>query len=226
MKLFTIGCSFSEGAGLDSDTDRYSYILGNKLLNVTNYNLAMAGTSNDYIFRKVFEIIENDFKKDDIFIIQWTHFIRVELMQKYNDINLYYNPPAKFESNFDKKMINGSVDFESKNIEKSIVNNIDGKNLKHIKDYVANFLNEDYQYTKTKNYIKSLYSYLELNGYKHLHFFGWDSCIIDGISDNSKFIKESFGGYTDTIGMEHPDKTAHFIWANLLYDKCKELKYI
>jgi hypothetical protein len=225
MKLFVIGCSFSEGSGLENANDKYSYSLANRL-QIQNYNLAISGTSNDYIFRKTFELLENVIHKDDIIIIQWTHFIRFELMQKYKNINLYCNPPANLEVNSDKILINDCVDFENKNIEKSILNEIDKKNSKYIKEYIVNFLNEDYQYKKTKNYIKSLYSYLELNGYKHLHFFGWDDCIINEVLDNKKFINKSFGGYTKTLGTEHPDKNAHDIWSNVLYNKLEELKYM
>ena len=43
---------------------------------------------------------------------------------------------------------------------------------------------------------------------------------------NDKFLKESFGEFTNTIGLEHPDKNAHIIWADFLYEKIKEFKYI
>ena len=80
-------------------------------------------------------------------------------------------------------------------------------------------------YFKGKNYIKSLYAYLELNGYKHLHFFGWDNCIV---SDNEiinypNFLKETFGGYTKTTGSNHPNKEGHEMWANFLSNKLQTL---
>ena len=89
------------------------------------------------------------------------------------------------------------------------------------KKFIGYFLDENYQINKTKNYIKSLYSYLELNGYKHLHFFGWDNCIISDseILNYKKFLNKSFGGYTDTMGNEHPNKTGHSKWSSFLLTK-------
>lgn len=225
MRLFVIGCSFSEGAGLKEVNDRYSRLLGNTL-KINNYNIALSGSSNDYIFRKVFELLENSITKNDILIIQWTHFIRIELNHKYENINLYYNPPASLNASMDKIFNNNSVNFSHKKIDTNVIDEIDNKNQKYINDYILNFLNPEYQYNKTKNYIKSLYSYLELNEYKHLHFFGWDKCIIEEVLNYPKFINESFGGYTNTIGTEHPDKSGHDMWSNVLYNKLKELNYI
>ena len=89
-------------------------------------------------------------------------------------------------------------------------------------------INKTNEINKTKNYIKSLYSYLELNGYKHLHFFGWDNCIISDseILNYKKFLNKSFGGYTDTMGNEHPNKTGHSKWSSFLLTKIEELNYI
>ena len=40
------------------------------------------------------------------------------------------------------------------------------------------------------------------------------------------FLKETFGGYTNTPGNDHPNKEGHEIWANLLSNKLEELNYI
>jgi hypothetical protein len=69
---------------------------------------------------------------------------------------------------------------------------------------------------------------LELNGYKHLHFYGWDNCIIpdNEILNYPNFLKETFGGYTNTTGNDHPNKEGHENWANLLSNKLEVFKYI
>jgi hypothetical protein len=61
-----------------------------------------------------------------------------------------------------------------------------------------------------------------------LHFFGWDSCIVtdNEILNYPNLLKETFGGYTNTIKNDHPNKEAHAIWANLLSNKLQTLNYI
>ncbi|MFN9897468.1 MAG: hypothetical protein ACK55Z_01470, partial [bacterium] len=64
--------------------------------------------------------------------------------------------------------------------------------------------------------------------YKHLHFFGWDNCMISDneISNYPNFLKETFGGYTKTTENEHPNKEGHEMWANFLSNKLQTLNYI
>jgi hypothetical protein len=101
------------------------------------------------------------------------------------------------------------------------------KNKKNLEDYSLKFLDEDYQLNTTINYINALYTYLEYFGYKHLHLFGWDKCIIESVFDNKpNFIKESFGGYTKTTNNHHPDKKGHDDWAKFLNEKIVEFKFI
>ena len=42
---------------------------------------------------------------------------------------------------------------------------------------------------------------------------------------NEKYLKESFGDYTNTTNNEHPNTEAHKIWADYLYEKIIELNY-
>jgi hypothetical protein len=92
---------------------------------------------------------------------------------------------------------------------------------------IQKVLDENYQLNTTINYINALYTYLEYFGYKHLHFFGWDKCIIESVFDNkSNFIKESFGGYTNTTNNHHPDKKGHKAWAEFLNKKIIEFKFV
>jgi hypothetical protein len=67
MKLFTIGCSFTEGQELKNmKMECYTHVLAEKL-NLKYFNFGACGASNDYIFRKVFELINsNTLQSDDI----------------------------------------------------------------------------------------------------------------------------------------------------------------
>ncbi len=232
MKLFSFGCSFTEGQGLKKPEEKeYTKILAEKI-GIKHYNYGGAGMSNDYVYRKIFETTQKQISKEDIIIIQWTHYIRKELKFKYNNKNYYHILPYGYYPFRDKVYIkkydgikteytdyeNISLDFglEQKKIEEINKNFIDECNLK--------ILDNDYQLETTLNYIKGLYSYLELNGYKHLHFFGWDECILP--IDYNKILKVSFGGYTHTIKPNHPNQNQHIIWADYLYDELKKLNYI
>jgi hypothetical protein len=232
MKLFTFGCSFTEGQGLNKPDEKEYAILLSEKFGIKYYNYGAAGMSNDYVYRKVFETIEKQISKEDIIIIQWTHYIRKELKFKYNDKNYYHILPYGYYPFRDKihiKKYDGikseytdyddtSIDFglEQKKIEKINKNFID--------EYNSKILDEHYQFETTLNYIKGLYSYLELNGYKHLHFFGWDDCIIS--TNYDKILKESFGGYTNTEGSQHPNQNQHIIWADYLCKELIKLNYI
>jgi hypothetical protein len=227
MKLFTFGCSFTEGQGLKpwSDEKPYPELLSEKI-GIEHYNFGSAGMSNDYVYRKTFEAIEKYIRKEDIIIIQWTHYIRKELKFKYNDKNFFIISPNGNAYPFRDKIlykIHKNVQtekFDISEVEKTIQN----LNKNFMDEYNSKMLDNDYQIETTLNYIKGLYSYLELNGYKHLHFFGWDDCVLP--INYNKILKETFGGYTNTPGSEHPNQNQHIIWADYLYKELIKLKYI
>lgn len=235
MKLFTIGCSFTEGQDLKKQSiESYPHILAKKL-ELEYYNFGAAGASNDYIFRKIFELINsNIITKKDIIVIQWTHFLRKELPIKHKKYNFFNYLPNSFHTYDDKKITKMDGNIESvQNTNKDIEGidkikiEIEKTNKEILEKYVINFIQEEYQLNTTKNYINSLYTYLEYLGYKHIHFFGWSGCIIDSIFDKkANFIKESFGEYTSTKGNEHPNKKGHEKWANFLYNKINEFNYL
>jgi len=231
MKLFTIGCSFTEGQGLKNHKiECYSHQLSEKL-NLKYYNFGSSGASNDYIFRKIFELIENNtISKEDIIVIQWTHYNRKELPVIYKKRNWYHYAPNTYFPMWDKQISNDylNVQPEYMGIElQSEMHELKDKNSKLLDTYSFNFLHNEYQKTTTKNYIKALYTYLEHFRYKHLHFFGWGDCVIDGIIENkSLLLKENFGEFTNTIGNEHPNKEGHLKWAEHLHQKLKENNYI
>lgn len=231
MKLIAIGCSFTEGQGLEYHVwESYPHLLA-KRLKIEYFNFGSCGESNDYIFRKIFELIRsNTISKDDIIIIQWTHYMRKELPTTYNGREWYqvapYGTPLSDktilkldnEETVMGKYYNEDLSEDFKKIQ--------SKNQKLINNYTLNFIDTDYQLNTTINYIESLYTYLEHFGYKHLHFFGWDTCIVPNTFDKSNFLKETFGGYTKTIAKDHPNKIQHKQWANYLYNKIKEHKFL
>lgn len=233
MKLFTIGCSFTEGQGLKNQaTECYSNCLA-KTLKLEHYNFGASGMSNDYIFRKIFELLNSKtITKNDIILIQWTHFLRKELPFVNKDKKWFHSIPNSLHAYSDKIIVNKGNDssvqneyiYEDTDTERK---RIESKNKKNLEDYSLKFLDEDYQLNTTINYINALYTYLEYFGYKHLHFFGWDKCIIESIFDNkTNFIKESFGGYTNTTNNHHPNKKGHETWAEFLNEKIVEFKFI
>ena len=64
MKLFTFGCSFTEGQGLKKPEEKeYTKILAEKI-EIEYFNFGAAGMSNDYVYRKTFETIEKYIKKE------------------------------------------------------------------------------------------------------------------------------------------------------------------
>jgi hypothetical protein len=231
MKLITVGCSFTEGQGLEFQSfECYTTKLAEQL-NLKYYNFGLCGASNDYIFRKVFELIEtNVITKEDIIVIQWTHYNRKELPIVYQDRKWYYYPPNGHIPTRDKMIYSEylGVQHEYYHIDtQSEMYKLRDKNMKLLDLYTFNFLQDEYQQTTTKNYINSLYTYLEHMGYNHLHFFGWKNCIIDGVSENKPlFLKENFGEFANITGNEHPNKIGHEEWAKFLNEKIVEFKFI
>jgi hypothetical protein len=230
MKLFTIGCSFTEGQELEKPkTECYAHQLAEKL-NLEYFNFGACGASNDYIFRKVFELINsNTLQSDDIIIIQWTHYNRKELPVMFNDKEWYHYLPNSFHAYQDKTILRQGKNL---NVQNQYMNHdlhndrieLESKNKKALDEYIVSFLQEEYQKNTTINYINALYTYLEHFGYNHLHFFGWDRCIINSVYDNGHcFLNKSFGGYTDTLLNNHPDKESHSRWAHLLFEKLNEI---
>jgi len=238
MKLYSVGCSFTEGQGLENwQKENYTKLLSDKH-KVDYYNFGNSGASNDYIFRKVFEILNGEFNKEDILIIQWTNYIRMELPRTYDNREWYFTIPSSlqptsdkvlkdinFNGTISKHVMNQNTDYQKTDETTKKLIELHNNDFKKLTAY---FLNTKYQINKTKNYIKALYSYLELNGYKHLHFYGWDNCIIadNEILNYTNFLNQTFGGYTKTTGNGHPNKEGHEIWANFLSNKLEEFKYI
>ena len=82
--VFSIGCSYTGGTGLDLQThktERFSYKLSQRLDAHLDINQAMGGGSNQRIFRKVIDWVSNNPKilKHTLFLVQWTYAGRNEL---------------------------------------------------------------------------------------------------------------------------------------------------
>lgn len=230
MKLYTFGCSFTAGVGLETPTTTaYPSILGNKI-GIKNINFGIPGSSNDSIFRTTFDSLKNYIKKDDLIVIQWTHYIRKEIPIFYDNKRFeIYAPSCLYPIEpgiLDIKENRVKSKYLGKNNDKIRLEIVD-KYKAFFNQYIEKALQEDYQIQTTENYIHSLYNYLEYGGYNHLHFFGWDSCKTPYNFDYSKIIQnETFGGYTNTIGNDHPNEEGHEMWAEFMYKKIKELNYI
>ena len=230
MKLFVIGCSFTEGQGLKNQSaEAYATKLGKKL-KLEYFNYGAIGMSNDYIFRKIFELINsNVITKEDILIIQWTHYMRKELPIIHNGRKWYHTIPNSMHAYEDMIMhdLDGHKFAKGEHLNQNLGDDrieIESKNKKILEEYILKFINEDYQLNTTTNYINSLYAYLEYFNYNHLHFFGWKQCIIKSVLQNkSNFLKETFATYTNTSTnsyiASHPDKEGHENWSDFLYEK-------
>ena len=225
MKLVTVGCSFTAGLGVDREKN-YTSVLST-LLNFEYDNWGAAGHSNQYIFRKTIQLLEN-FNEDDILIVQWTNPNRDEIIT--NEGYLFFPPFSDWcsleflygrnpQPGLEKVGIFNKDEFEKDIIKKK-------KTL--VDNYSTNFYNNDYQKELSFCFQYSLYGLLKSKNIKFLMFFGWDfetKKEILALTDNN-FLNENFGKFTNTPGMEHPNEEGHKNWAEYLYKKIKEFNYI
>lgn len=231
MKLYSVGCSFTEGQGLHRQAfEAYTTKLAEKI-DIEFFNFGNCGASNDYIFRKAFELINsNTIKKEDIIIVQWSHYMRKEIPTIVDKKKFYHSIPTSYHANTDKEIFKKHKVVQNQYLEEDLAElskKIELENKEILDLIILKFLHEDYQKNSTINYINSLYTYLEHFGYKHIHFFGWDECVIESVfNKKEKFIKETFGDHAKIIGREHPDSKSHKSWAEVLYKKAKELNYL
>jgi hypothetical protein len=243
MKIVSVGCSFTEGAGVGRPNSFTKYLAD--LCNCTYNNFGESGHSNQYIFRKVIELIKN-WNNDDILLIQWTNPWREEIIT--NEGFLFYPPYTNWFSlryfcesdNIDEGLIKKGI-LEKKDIfEKKVL-----KEKSHsVSEYSDNFFNEKYLDELSFCFQLSLYGLLEILNIKYIMFFGWDFYSYDKQKEifnytNEKFLKQSFGNHANIVNnynkiekinkdrsVEHPDLNGHINWANHLYNKCKEFNYV
>ena len=225
MKLYSVGCSFTEGGGIGRKNS-YTKQLAD-LLNCEYDNFGESGHSNLYIFRKAIELVKN-WNKEDILIIQWTSPIRQELVS--SDGYMFYPPNNGFVSL--SYLYGQNVKHELKVLglnNEEVEKEIHKKYLPILTEHSENFINEKYQYEISFGYQIALFNLLENLGYKHIHFFGWEEgCKIENVYNfvNEKFLNDSFQKYTNTNINEHPNLQAHIEWSKYLFDNFKNFKYI
>lgn len=225
MKLYSVGCSFTEGGGVGR-ANTYTRHLAD-LLNCEYDNFGESGHSNLYIFRKTIELVKN-WNKEDILIIQWTSPIRQELIS--SDGYMFYPPNNGFVSL--SYLYGQNVKHELQVLglnNEEVEKEIHKKYLPMLTEHSENFINEKYQYEISFGYQIALFNLLENLGYKHIHFFGWEEgCKIENIYNfaNEKFLNDSFQKYTNTNINEHPNVQAHIKWSKYLFDNFKNFKYI
>jgi hypothetical protein len=83
QKIMAIGCSNTEGVGVD-DKDTWPAVLSSMIPNSVNVNLGHGGRSNDYISRTLLTFY--DFFKPDLVIILYTNLHRREIYTEENGI--------------------------------------------------------------------------------------------------------------------------------------------
>lgn len=236
MRIWSTGCSWTYGTGLkdpsnqtyDSHIMRYVCNVGNNYI----YKYSDAGHSNQYIFRTAIEIAEKMNKEEDVLLVQWSSPFRQELVSKSG--SAFYAPfefvSLKFLYGLNQEKYN-SLGPKNVNID-DFRKMEEDKYLDTIKKYSKLFMNETYMELMSYNMQICLYHLLKSIGVKSLQFYGWDACKIESkniweiIPENEYFLKETFGGYTNTVGIHHPNKEAHEMWANFLLKKLQEFKYI
>jgi len=226
QKIISVGCSFTQGTGVETN-ETYTYQLA-KLLKCNCDNWGEAGHSNQYIFRKVVELLK-DWNYNNILIVQWTNPNREEIIT--NEGYLFYPPYTDWCSLsflYGKNPVNGLIAngiFDKDKFEKQIVE----KNQSKVIEYSENFYNPEYQSTISFCFQYALYGLLKHLNIKFIMFYGWEFKYYKKeifLLTDTNFVKEKFGVFVGTEHNEHPNASGHLKWAEFLYKKIIELNYI
>lgn len=174
--LVAVGCSHMAGSELDGEHTEGVYNRQNcfaakvaKKLNFNYINLAVSGSSNQFIHRKTIEFITNYAvsNEDYFFLIGWTSPLRMEL--RYSDNNHYiYNSLADYA---DKKY----VPFTS-GIDK---NSLLDPRMKKLTKFVDALFEENLKNNEYATLVYSLQEVLKNNNFK---YYMINSCV--GIVQN------------------------------------------
>jgi hypothetical protein len=169
MKLYSVGCSFTSGTGVHHKNN-YTSELG-KLLRWNVINYGEAGHSNQYIFRKVIELLKN-WNNNDILLIQWTSPVRDEIIT--NEGHVFTSP---FSDWCNYKLVYGKH-LEGLSKLGITYDEMDKKTISKYKnkviEYSTNFFHHEYQLNLSFCFQYSLFGLLEKLGVNYIMFNGWD----------------------------------------------------
>jgi len=221
--LYTNGCSYTEGCGLDNpEKERYSKFLADKF-DAEDINNSLGGGSNQRIFRTTFEwISENQDKlKDTLFVIQLSYSVRNEIWVNRTNQDDGKIPTHWWASQFGH---DGYTAWESH--ERDTTVDKDEINFNYVPD------NKSCSVISWR-YLISLQSFFKLNNIKHIFFEGDISkhdfmnrnCDIAKLVDFKYFYEESFlksAGIRKTE-CNHPNAEVQIEWTDKLYNFIKEL---
>jgi hypothetical protein len=223
--LYTNGCSYTEGCGLDNpEKERYSKLLADKF-NAEDINQSEGGCSNQRICRITYDwISENQDKlKDTLFVLQLSYPVRNEIWvsRTWEDTEpssaFYGNKSHWFGAQFGH---DGYTAWEHNERDTSV--DKDELNFNYIPD------NKTCSEI-TWRYVISLQSFFKINNIKYIFFEGDikldPTCKITELVDFDYFYPERFlqsAGIRKTE-CNHPNKEVQVEWADKLYNFIKEL---
>lgn len=208
-RLITFGCSYTYGIGLQdcSEGSPTPSLLGwpaltSSLLDYELVNVSASGASN---FEILHNILNFDFKNDDIVVIMWTHYTRDSFFRKIFSKKFPIDRLGPWSGSKDiiKNVIDTSVIIGSKWIENMNDKTFALKSWAYI--YHADLLLKD----KKIKYLHIPASYGELDEYKMNYPI--DNICIDG------FKTIDFGNDN-----AHPGPRSHQLIANKVYKLLNE----
>ena len=224
--LYTNGCSYSAGHGLENEVEeRYSKFLADKF-GAEDINESEGGGSNQRIFRTTYDWISKNARKpnklkDTVFVIQLTYPVRNETWVDRIWRDDYGNTSHWFGAQFGH---DGYTAWEAHERDTSV--DKDEINFKYVPDNKS--VSEI-----TWRYVISLQSFFKFNDIKYIFFEGDinkegfldKTCKIAELVDFDCFYQEPFLGSAGNRVTEcnHPDAEVQIEWADKLYNFIGEL---
>ncbi len=221
--LYTNGCSYTEGCGLDNpEKERYSKFLADKF-NAEDINQSEGGCSNQRISRTTFDwISENQDKlKDTLFVLQLSYPVRNEIWCKRTWEDDFGNISNWHGAQFGH---DGYTAWEANERDTSV--DKDEINFNYVPDNKS-------ASEITWRYVIFLQSFFKLNNIRYIFFEGdinkhgfvdKTSKLFD-LVDEATFYHEGFKNSAKNKLTEchHPNVEVQVEWADKLYNFIKEL---
>ncbi len=221
--LYTNGCSYTEGCGLDNQTEeRYSKILSNRL-GIEDINQSDGGGSNQRIFRTTFDWISQNLNKlkDTLFVIQLSYPVRNEIWVSRTWRDEFGNEGHWFGAQFGH---DGYTAWEAHERDTSI--DKDEINFNYVPD---NTTCSDI----TWRYVISLQSFFKSNDINYIFFEGdrnqegklIKTTELAKLVDFDYFYEEPFltSAGTRVTDCNHPNHEVQIEWAEKLYKFIKKI---